>query len=273
MALDEDMAFDDITSDLTITNNNSLVNFQINSRQDMIFCGKDVAFEVINQLKNADKFANQNIEINFHKQDGELVKKSQNIATGTANIKMILAGERVILNLIQHLSSIATSTHKFVEALDNKKIKILDTRKTLPIYRYLQKYAVRCGGGFNHRMNLRDQILIKDNHISAGGGVDNVLNKAINQNLKVEIECDNIQQVEQSLPYAPDIIMLDNMSIIEVQKAINLIRQKLPNTLIEVSGGVDLSNIGNYRQLDIDFISVGSLTNSLQNVDIGLDFI
>jgi nicotinate-nucleotide pyrophosphorylase (carboxylating) len=184
-----------------------------------------------------------------------------------------LAGERLILNLIQHLSSIATLTNRFVSKLDNNKIKILDTRKTLPNLRFLEKYAVKCGGGFNHRMNLQDQILIKDNHISAGGGIKNLLNKVANKNILVEIECDTYQQVSEAVIFLPNIIMLDNMEISEIEKSIKLIRASSPKTQIEVSGGINIETIKNYRHLDIDFISIGSLTNSCQNVDIGLDFI
>ena len=272
-ALLEDCAFNDITSDLTIGDNNSLINFQINCRQDLVFCGELVILEIINQLKNSKKFNNQHINLNFLAKDGDHIKCSQNIASGTANIKIILAGERLILNLIQHLSSIATLTNRFASKLDNNKIKILDTRKTLPNLRFLEKYAVKCGGGFNHRMNLQDQILIKDNHIIAGGGIKHVLNKVANKNILVEIECDTYQQVSEAVIFLPNIIMLDNMEISEIEKSIKLIRASSPKTQIEVSGGINIETIKNYRHLDIDFISIGSLTNSCQNVDIGLDFI
>jgi nicotinate-nucleotide pyrophosphorylase (carboxylating) len=272
-ALREDRVFDDITSDLTIGDNNSPIKFQINCREDLIFCGNLVITEVIKQLQNSSKFAGQNFNLEFLAKDGDSISKFQNIAQGTADIKIILAGERVILNLIQHLSSIATSTNRYVTELNSNKIKILDTRKTLPNLRYIQKYAVKCGGGYNHRMNLQDRILIKDNHISACGGIKNALQKTLNKNLSVEIECDSYLQVKEAIEFNPDIIMLDNMSIDEAQKSINLIRNNSNKTLIEVSGGINLATIKNYRHLDIDFISVGSLTNSCQVVDIGLDFI
>ena len=177
--------------------------------------------------------------------------------------------------MIQHLSAIATTTKKHVEALNNSKIKILDTRKTLPNLRELQKYAVRCGGGENHRFNLADLILIKDNHINACGGVVEALEMvSLNKNnVKIEIECDNFLQVVECLKFTPNIIMLDNMNFVELQKSISAIRNHSGAIKIEVSGGINLENIQNYRNFDIDFISIGSLTNSAKIVDIGLDFI
>ncbi len=273
-ALLEDQALNDITSDLTIEKNINC-NFSINAREKLIFCGKNVVEEVFYQLKNSTKFQNSQIDLKYYFADGEAVGASDAIISGIGDVKIILSAERIILNLIQHLSAIATITKKYVETLNNPKIKILDTRKTLPNFRELQKYAVLCGGGQNHRFNLADLILIKDNHISACGGVSKALERAMsnNNNLKIEIECDNYSQVAESLKFHPDIIMLDNMNFQELQKSINSIRNFSKKILIEVSGGVNLKNIANYRDFDIDFISIGSLTNSFKVVDIGLDFI
>jgi nicotinate-nucleotide pyrophosphorylase (carboxylating) len=159
--------------------------------------------------------------------------------------------------------------------LNNSKIKILDTRKTLPNLRELQKYAVKCGGGKNHRFNLADLILIKDNHINACGGVDKALERVLSNtnNVKIEIECDNYLQVVECLKFNPNIIMLDNMNFEELQKSIDAIRNHSKAIEIEVSGGINLENIHHYKNFDIDFISIGSLTNSAKIVDIGLDFI
>jgi nicotinate-nucleotide pyrophosphorylase (carboxylating) len=274
LTLQEDEAFNDITSDLTITKNINC-NFTINAREDLIFCGKKVVEEVFKQLKNSSKFQNSTLNLSYFFEDGDSVKARETIISGAGDVKIILSAERTILNLIQHLSAIATTTKKHVEALNNSKIKILDTRKTLPNMRELQKYAVKCGGGFNHRFNLADLILIKDNHISACDGVSNALERvsSTKNNIKVEIECDNYSQVVESLKFYPDIIMLDNMDLQELQKSINEIRNFSRKILIEVSGGVSLSNITNYCNLDIDFISIGSLTNSFKVVDIGLDFV
>jgi nicotinate-nucleotide pyrophosphorylase (carboxylating) len=273
-ALLEDEALNDITSDLTIEKKINC-NFSINAREKLIFCGKNVVEEVFYQLKNSTKFQNSQIDLKYYFADGELVEGNSTIISGHGDVKIILSAERIILNLIQHLSAIATTTKKYVETLNNPKIKILDTRKTLPNFRELQKFAVLCGGGHNHRFNLADLILIKDNHISACGSVNKALERVMSNknNLKIEIECDNYSQVAESLKFHPDIIMLDNMDFQELQKSINAIRNFSKKILIEVSGGINLENIANYRDFDIDFISVGSLTNSFKIVDIGLDFI
>lgn len=271
-ALNEDKALYDITSDLTISPSD-ISHFAINAREELIFCGTEIVDCVFKKLLASSKFYQCQINFNFLKNDGDKVQANQDIVKGFGNSKLILAGERIILNLIQHLSAISTQTNNFVKKLDNPKIKILDTRKTLPLYRELQKYAVKCGNGANHRFNLSDMILIKDNHINACGDIKSVF-KNIDKNTtpKIEIECDNSIQVQQCLAYNPDIIMLDNMDKEELQLSINLIRNHVGKILIEVSGGINLENIEQYRNLDIDFISIGSLTNSIKNVDIGLDF-
>jgi nicotinate-nucleotide pyrophosphorylase (carboxylating) len=274
LALQEDEVFNDVTSDLTIEKNTNC-NFAINAREDLVFCGREIIEEVFYQLKNSSKFQDCVLDLKYFFADGDVVKPRESIASGVGDVKIILAGERVILNLIQHLSAIATATKKHVEALNNSKIKILDTRKTLPNLRELQKYAVKCGGGQNHRFNLADLILIKDNHVNASGGVDKALEKVLKNtnNVKIEIECDNYLQVVECLKFHPNIIMLDNMNFEELQKSINAIRNHSEGIAIEVSGGINLENIYNYRNFDIDFISIGALTNSAKIVDIGLDFL
>ncbi len=269
LALKEDDVFHDITSDLTISEK-AQVTFEIKPRQDIIFCGEDIIFEVFAQLKKAKKFKDSNLDLEFFAQDGDKIKAQKPILAGKGSSKIILAGERVILNLVQHLSAISTATNEFVKKLNDKNIKILDTRKTLPGLRNLQKYAVKIGGGENHRFNLSEMILIKDNHIAACGSVKKAILNARKGKKKIEIECDNFAQVKEAVAGLPDIIMLDNMSIAEIEKCTKLIR-KNPKISIEVSGGINLENIKNYRGLDIDFISIGSLTHSVKAVDIGLD--
>ena len=274
LSLQEDEVFNDVTSDLTIEKNTNC-NFAINAREDLVFCGREIIEEVFYQLKNSSKFQNYVLDLKYFFADGDVVKPRESIVSGVGDVKIILAGERIILNLIQHLSAIATSTKKHVEALNNSKIKILDTRKTLPNLRELQKYAVKCGGGQNHRFNLADLILIKDNHINACGGIDGALEKvlAYKNNVKIEIECDNYLQVVECLQFNPNIIMLDNMNFEELQQSIFALRNHSQAIEIEVSGGINLENIRDYRNFDIDFISIGSITNSAKIVDIGLDFI
>ncbi len=268
-ALLEDFAFDDITSDLTIPQNR-LVAFEINSREQIIFCGKPLIEEVFLQLKKSAKFKNSALDFKILVKDGSLVKSGKSIARGQGDAKLIFAAERVVLNLIQHSSGVATLTQKFVAELANKKIKILDTRKTLPGLRDLEKYAVTVGGGKNHRHNLAEMILIKDNHIAAAGGVSQAISAAKKSHgKKIEIECDNFEQVAEAIKSKPDIIMLDNMRSAEIKKCAALIRNH--KIKIEISGGVNLENIKSFSKLDIDFISVGALTHSARAVDIGLD--
>ncbi len=273
IALEEDCAFDDITSDLTIPQN-TILSFEINPREEIIFCGQDVILEVFSQLKKSKKFENSALDLEILVADGNALKAFQAIARGRGDAKLIFAGERVILNLIQHLSGVATITNQFVQKLNNEKIKILDTRKTLPGLRHLQKHAVEMGGGKNHRMNLSDMILIKDNHIAAAGGVVEALELAEKTTRKIvaELECDNFEQVTKALELRPDVIMLDNMSPTEIKKCAALIRENSGGEVkIEISGGVNLTNIKSFSALDVDFISIGSLTHSVRAVDIGLD--
>ncbi len=271
LAINEDKALKDITSDLTIAEN-KIVKFKITPRQDIIFCGKEIILEVFLQLKKSKKFQNSKLDFKLLANDGDFVKAKKPIVSGAGDAKLIFAAERIILNLIQHLSGIATLTNQFVKKLNNKKIAILDTRKTLPSLRTLQKQAVVAGGGKNHRFSLEDMILIKDNHIAAAGSVSKALALAKKSKKKIEIECDNFKQVAKAVKSSPDVIMLDNMKIAEIKKCTEIIR-KNKNIKIEISGGVNLKNIGNFSKLDIDFISVGALTHSVTAVDIGLDII
>jgi nicotinate-nucleotide pyrophosphorylase (carboxylating) len=271
-ALIEDCALNDITSDLTIPNN-AAVSFEIKARRDIVFCGKEIILETFLQLQNSKKFKNSKLNLKIIAKDGNALKATKSIATGDGDAKLIFAAERVILNLIQHLSGIATLTNDFIKKLDNKKIKVLDTRKTLAGLRDLQKQAVVAGGGKNHRFNLSDMILIKDNHIAAAGSVSKALSLAKESGKKIEIECDNFKQVAEALPHSPDIIMLDNMSAAEIKKCCEIIRKKSKKIKIEISGGINLNNIKNYAKLDIDFISIGAITHSVAAVDIGLDII
>ncbi|MBU6140490.1 MAG: carboxylating nicotinate-nucleotide diphosphorylase [Proteobacteria bacterium] len=268
-ALHEDCVFDDITSDLTIPKN-CLISFEIKTREQIIFCGKEIIEEVFFQLKKSAKFKNSKLDFRILVKDGDVLKSEESIARGHGDAKLIFAAERVILNFIQHLSGVATTTREFVTKLANKKIKILDTRKTLPGLRDLEKYAVKVGGGKNHRHNLAEMILIKDNHIVAAGGVSQaILAAKKSRTKKIEIECDNFKQVAEAVKSRPDIIMLDNMKVAEIKKCAALIRAH--KIKIEVSGGVNLQNIKKFSDLDIDFISVGALTHSARAVDIGLD--
>jgi nicotinate-nucleotide pyrophosphorylase (carboxylating) len=254
----------DITSEALLLNmKNHKVRFVINTRDDIVLSGLDIA----------EYFLQRHSNISYTKNfcDGDRVKKQSNIIEGEGNPLDILRLERVILNYLQHLSAVATLTHKYVSAVDGTGVKIYDTRKTIPGLRILQKYAVRCGGGYNHRLALDSSILIKDNHIAICGGVHNALTmakKSAPHYTKIEIECDTISQLREALDNGVDIIMLDNMSISELQEAVR-INNKV--AVLEVSGGVMLDNVRQIALTGVDMISVGKLTHSASAVDIGLD--
>ena len=273
IALIEDQAIDDVTSDL-ILDDKDLVSFKINTRQDIILCGVDVIKYCFDYLLATPKFGNAKIKIDNFYQDGDFISSNSTIASGVGSAKLVFAGERTILNLIQHLSAISTNTSQFVKLLGDSKTKILDTRKTLPSLRLVQKYAVKIGGANNHRFCLDDMILIKDNHIAAAGSVTNALKavKAKNsKQLKVEIECDNLDQIIEALKEdGADIIMLDNMALEQIKLAKEIIGSKAK---IEVSGGVNMANIAQIAKAGVDFISIGALTHSVVAVDIGLDIV
>jgi nicotinate-nucleotide pyrophosphorylase (carboxylating) len=275
LALQEDNAYNDVTSDFTI-NEQQENNFSIVARQDMILSGINVLEETFLQLKQNKKFNQSKYQLTLHYQDGNNICANQIIASGIASTKLILAGERTILNILQHLSGIATKTNQLVKKLNNPNIAIFDTRKTLPGLRELQKYAVRCGGGNNHRFCLASQILIKDNHIASNQNIIETIKKAQSQNtqnLLLEVECDNINQVKEAILANPDIIMLDNMSIHEIINCCKIIRNHHKSIIIEVSGSINSQNIHLYNELDINRISIGSLTHSVNSIDIGLDFL
>ncbi len=270
IAIEEDQALHDITSDATLEDSYQ-VDFAINSRQDITLAGIDAARIVIEQLKNSEKFTNCQINLHNHFRDGDFVPSGQSIISGNANAKLLFAAERIILNTIQHLSGISTNCNNYVNTLNDSNITILDTRKTTIALRELEKYAVSCSDAVNHRNDLADCILIKDNHIASNSSIlQTVLNAKLNNknNLPIIVECDNLEQVQQIVELGVDRIMLDNMTIEQINQAITIINKKAQ---IEVSGGINIQNIANYRGLDIDFISVGSLTHSSRAVDIGLD--
>ncbi len=216
-----------------------------------------------------------------HNLDGNNIANNQVVASGEANIALLFSAERIILNLVQHLSGIATKTKSYVQALNNPKIAILDTRKTLPNLRYLQKYAVTIGGGVNHRPDLSSMMMFKDNHLAVLSqyltlaDLPSLIYNARQNGKKIEIECDEIEQLPIILKSQPDIIMLDNMTVEKINKSSALIHQFSQehglSIKIEVSGGVNLQNIANYRNCDVDFISIGSLTHSVNALDISLE--
>jgi nicotinate-nucleotide pyrophosphorylase (carboxylating) len=207
--------------------------------------------------------------------DGVRVRKGQSLAVIRANAASILSTERVILNLMQRMSGIATLTNEYVRAVaaTRSKTKILDTRKTIPGLRALDKYAVCCGGGINHRLDLQDGILIKNNHISLGGGLPTVLERALagrKPGQIVQVEARTPAELQQAIAGHADSILLDNMTPKEVANAVKLIRKSLPSATIEASGNMNLKTVAKYAKTGVDFISVGALTHSATAVDLSM---
>ena len=203
--------------------------------------------------------------------DGSVVKKGDVIARIEGNARAILAAERVALNLLCHLSGVASLTAKYVAAIDGLPSKIVCTRKTMPLLRGLQKHAVKCGGGHSHRYGLDDAILIKDNHIAICGGVGPAMERAkagVGHTMKIELEVDSIAQLKQALPYGPDVLLLDNFSLDMYAEAVKLAKGK---AILEASGGVNMETVRKIAETGVDVISVGALTHSAPNFDIGLD--
>lgn len=266
IALNEDIPFFDITSEFLIPSNLYGKAYFL-AKESLVVCGKPVVEEVFNLV-------DPNIKITWEVEEGAEVEAKTKLGFIEGNIKSILKSERVALNFFQHLSGIATYVRKFTKELTPHCILLLDTRKTIPGLKILQKYAVKIGGGKNHRFSLSDGILIKDNHIKALGGINKVIEKLKNlpHYLKVEIEIKSLEELKTLLASeAPvDNILLDNFPIDELKEAIKLIRQNKPHIKIEISGNINLNNVKNFKNLDIDYISSGALTHSVKAVDISL---
>jgi nicotinate-nucleotide pyrophosphorylase (carboxylating) len=207
-------------------------------------------------------------------QDGERVDKGNVIAIVEGSTHSLLTGERLALNLMQRLSGIATKTSAFVEALEGLPVRLVDTRKTTPGHRLLEKYAVRVGGGANHRFGLYDAVMIKDNHIKGAGGIQAAVEAArrkIPHTMKIEVETESLAQVDEALTCGADIIMLDNMSPAMMKEAVGRIKSSAPHVIVEASGGVSLDTVHAIASCGVDVISVGGLTYSFHALDISLD--
>ena len=211
------------------------------------------------------------IRFSAQRRDGDVVQAGEVLARAEGNARAILAAERTALNLLGRLSGVASLTHAYVEAVKGTGAIIVDTRKTTPGLRLLEKYAVRCGGGINHRFGLDDAILIKDNHVAASGGVGEALRRAkaaAGHLVKIEVEVDSLDQLDEALPYAPDVVMLDNFSLQDLGEAV---RRAAGRVRLEASGGVTLQTVRAIAETGVDVISVGALTHSAAVLDIGLD--
>ena len=264
-ALKEDMPQGDITSE-NIIPADSESEAIILAKEEGVLAGIDVARRVFSIIDPSVVFK-KNLN------DGQKFRKGQTLATIQGSSISLLKGERTALNFLQRMSGIATATQKFVRALQGTETKILDTRKTTPGLRNLEKYAVRMGGGVNHRFNLSEMVLIKDNHLRIVGSISQAVKSAkesIKPGVRVEVEATSIEEVQEAVKSGADMIMLDNMPKEAMKEVVKRVKGKVP---LEVSGKVSLRRVKEIASLGVDFISVGSLTHSYKSVDISIEFL
>ena len=262
LALKEDITSEDISTN-AVYKNDRLAEISLFSKEEGILAGIDV-------FKRVFELLDSSVEFTEYKKDGDNLLNKDLILKIRANVKTILSAERTALNYLQRMSGIATYTRKMVEALDDENIKLLDTRKTTPNMRIFEKYSVKVGGGYNHRYNLSDAIMLKDNHIDAAGSITEAIKLARDYSpfiKKIEIEVEDLKGVEEAVKAGADIIMLDNMDIETTKKAIKIINKQ---AIIECSGNVDITNINRFKGLEIDYISSGAITHSAKILDFSL---
>ncbi|MDD6847283.1 MAG: carboxylating nicotinate-nucleotide diphosphorylase [Oscillospiraceae bacterium] len=264
-ALLEDINYVDVATDYLIPDEQE-GSAQFIAKADGVLCGLDIALRVFEILQ-------PDFKAEVFKKDGDVLKKGDIIAKVYGKTKNILKGERTALNLIQHMSGVATATNKAVKIIEGTKATIADTRKTLPGLRPIEKYAVTVGGGRNHRYNLSDCAMLKDNHVDAGGGITNAvktLKAKLGHTVKIELEVRNLQELREALEAQVDIIMLDNMSCEDMKKAVEITdgRAKL-----EASGGITDETLYDIAQTGVDIISMGAITHSVKAFDISLKII
>lgn len=264
LALNEDIGTGDITTLSTIPADKTALGRFV-AKEDMILCGIDLAAHIFGRV-------DPSIELKANFKDGDAVKKGDVIATVSGNAQNVLTGERTALNFMQRLTGIATRTHASVAEVAGTNAKITDTRKTTPGLRVLEKYAVRVGGGTNHRFNLADGVLIKDNHIAVSGGIKNAVKNAravIPHTLKIEVEVETKEQLAEALDAGADIIMLDNMSYDLMRECVGIVAGR---ALVEASGNMGEKNLREVAETGVDIISIGALTHTVKAADISLKF-
>lgn len=263
-ALKEDIG----SGDITVNAVDSFLKggvFTFMAKEPFILCGTDVARRVFHIL---DPY----IKVDFSKKDGDLLKNGEKFGQVSGDCRYILMGERVCLNFLQRMSAISTETNKYAQKLMNTKTTLLDTRKTTPGHRVLEKYAVKIGGGSNHRFGLFDGVMLKDNHIDAVGGIKKAVEIARHyapSTVKIEVETRNLKEVKEAVAVDADIVMLDNFRLEDIPKAREIAGM---NIKLEISGGVTLENIEKYVSFGVDYISVGAITHKIKNVDISLKY-
>ncbi len=261
-ALAEDIGPGDVTSRLTVPAGR-FCRARLVARTDGVLAGVDVSRQVFLALDRSVRFTPK-------LQDGARYGKDQVLASVQGRARPILAAERTALNFIQRLSGVATTTRRFVDAVRGTRAVILDTRKTTPGWRNLEKHAVRCGGGTNHRSGLHDMVLIKDNHIAAAGSTTAAIERCRRSQLQVEVETRTLADVREALAAGAKRILLDNMTVARMKQAVTLARGRAK---LEASGGVTLRNVRRIAETGVDYISVGAITHSAPAADIALDFL
>lgn len=263
LSLLEDIGQQDLTADLIPAD--ATATARLISRQTAVLCGQDWFNEVFRQL-------DANIQINWFCNDADLLSENMAICELSGNARALLQGERTAMNFLQTFSGTATQTKRYADLLTDLPVKLLDTRKTLPGLRLGQKYAVRCGGGVNHRFGLYDAILIKENHILAAGSIANAVAKAkqLHPEVTIEVEVESLAELQQALQTAVDIVLLDNFSLDMLREAVTLTDGKVA---LEASGGVNMQTIRAIAETGVDRISVGQITKDLQAVDLSMRFL
>lgn len=262
-ALEEDIGFGDITTDY-LTNESDTMSCELNSRVDGVLCGRSVFETVFRLLSSA-------VEVKFYFKDGDYIRKGDKLADISGPARYVLMGERVALNYIQRMSGIATETNKYQKAIGEYKAKIVDTRKTTPLFRAFEKYAVKTGGGSLHRFNLSDCAMIKDNHIKYAGTLTKAVEKLrshISHAHKIEVECDTYAQVQEAVACGADIIMLDNMTLEQMKECVEFINGR---AIVEASGNVHLNTVADIASTGVDIISSSAIVAKAPTLDLGLD--
>ena len=261
-AISEDINYIDVSADYLIPEDQRNDSYFV-AKADGVLCGLDIAMRVFTLLDDTFTYT-------VHKNDGDEVKAGDLIVEFNGKTACLLKGERTALNIIQHMSGIATATNKAVKLCEGTNAQVTDTRKTLPGLRALQKYAVVCGGGKNHRYNLSDGAMLKDNHIDAGGGITNavkILRSKLGHMVKIEVETRNFDEVKEAVSVGADIIMLDNMTNAQMEECVKYIDGRAKT---EASGNITLENIAEVAKTGVDIISLGALTHSVKAFDISM---
>ena len=267
-ALQEDLGWGDVTTDSTIPDT-AVIRGNFIAKEEGIICGIEVCRRVFEMV-------DRSIDFQARRKDGQIASKGDIIAEVSGNARSILKGERTALNFFQRMSGIATMTSKYVSEISGLKTRIVDTRKTAPGLRILDKYSVKVGGGFNHRFNLSDMVLIKDNHIKAAGGITPAVAAAKakgSHGLKIEVEVESIRELIEAIEAGADIVMLDNMTLDMMKEAVSIASGKV---LLEASGNITIGGERSVRavaETGVDIISAGALTNSVKALDISLRFL